>query len=395
MTSRGSIRFQSLSEWLGRKLTEHSEENFLPAARKTLRKFAMREAADFLRINQNTFRHYISTLSDRIPTGELDKSNRRYFTLEEIHRIQGILLQEGKTDPKAYPRRRGYECCMVITCITPRQGSGASTLTAHVAANLALRGYRVLCCDLDPQATLTSMLGVTPELEPDMLTAYDMIRDEDLIRARDVIQKTCFPNLDLIPAAMSLMEFEYEAAFPLRNPGTTGAFHTRIANALEPILPDYDVVIFDTPPQLNLTVAAALFASRGVLIPMNASMLDVRSLANFLSMAGNLMEVVETYDPDHRFNFVKQLITRYKATDKPQVQAAGFLRTALGDSVMTTEFIESTAIGDAATTKQTLFEVGPRDVNRKTYDRAIESIRQITAEIEAEIFQVWGRTARS
>lgn len=392
MSSRGSTRFQAISARVTRQLKNFSQEAPPPDARKTLRKFAMREAADFLKINYSTFRHYISALSDRIPTGELDKSNRRHFTLEEIHRIQEILLQEGKTDPKAYPRRRGNEPCVAITCFNPRLGVGTSTLTANVAANLSLLGYRVLCCDLDPQATLTSMLGVTPELEPDTLTAYDMIRNEDPVRARDVIQKTCFPNLDLVPVAMSLMEFEYEAAFPLRNPSTTGAFHTRIANALEPILSDYDVIIFDTPPQLNLTVAAALFASHGVLIPMNASMLDVKSLATFLSMAGNLIEVVETYDPDHRFNFVNHLITRYKATDKPQVQAAGFLRTALGDSVMTAEFVESTVIGDAAAAKQTVFELEPHGANRKTYEWVVESVNRIAAEVEAEIFKVWGRT---
>lgn len=392
MSSRGSTRFQAISARVTRQLKNFSQEAPPPDARKTLRKFAMREAADFLKINYSTFRHYISALSDRIPTGELDKSNRRHFTLEEIHRIQEILLQEGKTDPKAYPRRRENEPCVAITCFNPRLGVGTSTLTANVAANLSLLGYRVLCCDLDPQATLTSMLGVTPELEPDTLTAYDMIRNEDPVRARDVIQKICFPNLDLVPAAMSLMEFEYEAAFPLRNPSTTEAFHTRIANALEPILSDYDVIIFDTPPQLNLTVAAALFASHGVLIPMNASMLDVKSLATFLSMAGNLIEVVETYDPDHRFNFVNHLITRYKATDKPQVQAASFLRTALGDSVMTAEFVESTVIGDAAAAKQTVFELGPHGANRKTYEWVVESVNRIAAEVEAEIFKVWGRT---
>jgi chromosome partitioning protein len=392
MSIKGSKRFQSLSERLRRKLTEHSEENFPPAARKTLRKFAMREAADFLKINQNTFRHYISTLSDRIPTGELDKSNRRYFTLEEIHRIQEILFQEGKTDPKAYPRRRSDDPCVSITCITPRQGAGASTLSAHVAANLALRGYRVLCCDLDPQATLTSMLGVTPELEPDTLTAYDMIRKEDPVRARDVIQKSCFPNIDLIPASTNLMGFEYETALSFRNPDGTEVFHTRIAAALESVQQDYDLILFDTPPQISFAVIAALFASNGVLIPLNASMLDVMSLASFLSLAGNLLEVVEEHAPDHGFDFVKLLITRYEPMDLPQVQMASFLRTVLGPTVMAVEFVKSTAIGDAATTKQTVFEVEPRDVNRKTYDRAIESIGGITAEVEAEIFKAWGRT---
>lgn len=383
----GSRNFQAISDRVVGQLKAYSLEAPPPHARKTLRKFAMPEAADFLKINQNTFRHYISTLRDRLPTGELDKSNRRYFTLEEIHKIQRVLFEEGKTDPKIYPRRRGNEPCMVITCIPPRQGAGTSTLTANVAANLSLLGYRVLCGDLDPQAVMTNMFGVVPEWDPDTPTAYDMIRYSDPVSAREVIRKTNFPGIDLIPSSMNLMRFESDT------PTQTGAFHTRIANAIEPVLPDYDVIIFDTPPQLSLAVTAALFASRGVLIPMNASMLDVRSLATFLSMAGNLMEVVETYDPDHRFNFVKHLITRYKATDKPQIQAAGFLRTALGDSVMTTEFVESTAIMDATAAKQTLFEVEPRGTNRKTYDRAIESIRRITTEIEKEISRSRGRTA--
>ncbi len=52
---------------------------------------------------------------------------------------------------------------------------------------------------------------------------------------------------------------------------------------------------------------------------------------------------------------------------------------------MPVEFLKSTTIEDAANTKQTVFEVERRDVNRKTYDRAIESISRITTEVEAEI----------
>lgn len=391
MIIKGSARFQAISDRVTRLLTEYGQESSPPDAR-TLRKFAMREAADFLGVKQNTFRHYVSSMSDRIPTGELDKSNRRYFTLEEIHEIQRVLFEAGRIDPKVHPRRRGDEPCVAITFFTFRKGSGTSVLSAHVAANLSLLGYRVLFGDFDPQASITNMFGVTPELDPDMPTTYDMIRHVEPVPARDVIQKTCFPNLDLIPAGMSLMKFEYEAGFALRSPSTTGAFHTRIANALEPVLSDYDVVIFDTPPQINLTTAAALFASRGVLIPMNASMLDVRSFAKFLSIAGNLMEVVEAYAPHHKFGFMKHLITRYEVMDRPQVQKASFLRTVLGDSVMAAEFVKHTAIGDAATGKHTLFEVEPRGTNRKAYDQAIESISRITAEIETEIFKARGRT---
>ena len=392
---KGSRNFQAVSDRLVGQLKAHGLQIPPPHTRRTLRKFAMREAADFLKINQNTFRHYISTLRDRLPTGEMDKSNRRYFTLEEIHEIRRVLSEQGKIDSKVFPRRRGDERCMVIACVSPRQCSGTSALTANVAANLALLGYRALCCDLDPQATLTNMFGVTPELDPDMLTAYDLIRHVKPVPARDVIQKTCFPNLDLIPASMNLMEFEYETAVRLRTATQTGGCHARIATALEAVQQDYDIILFDTSPQLSLALAAALFASRGVLIPLNASMLDVRSLASFLAMAGNLMELVEAHAPEHGFDFVKSLISRYEATDKPQVQAAGFLRTALGDSVMTAEFVESATIVDAAAAKQTVFEVEPRGTNRKAYDQAIASISRITAEVEAEIFKACGRTGGS
>lgn len=382
----GSRNFQAISDRVVGQFKAYSLEDHRPHARKTLRKFAMREAADFLRINYSTFRHYVSTLGDRIPTGEMDKSNRRYFTAEEIHEIRRVLFEEEKTDPRIHPRRRSDERCVAITCITPRQGAGTSTLSAHVAANLSLLGYRVLCGDLDPQAVMTNMFGVMPEWDPNTPTAYDMIRYSDPVPAREVIRKTYFPGIDLIPSSMNLMRFESDT------PTQTGAFHTRIANAIEPVLPDYDVIIFDTPPQLSLAVAAALFASRGVLIPLNASMLDVMSLTSFLSMAGSLMELVEAHAPEHGFDFVKLQITRYEATDQPQVQMASFLRTVLGSSVMAAEFVKSTAIVDAAATKQTVFEVEPRGDNRKTYERVVESVNRITAEVEAEIFKVWGRT---
>lgn len=119
------------------------------------------------------------------------------------------------------------------------------------------------------------------------------------------------------------------------------------------------------------------------------------SLASFLGIAGNLMEGVEAHAPDHRFDFVKLLITRYEPMDQAQVHAASFLRNVLGPTVRTAEFVESTAIVDAAAAKQTLFEMEPRGANRKTYEWVVASVNRITAEVEAEIFKVWGRTGGS
>jgi chromosome partitioning protein len=60
--------------------------------------------------------------------------------------------------------------------------------------------------------------------------------------------------------------------------------------------------------------------------------------------------------------------------------------------VLSAEFLKSTAVGDAANTQQSIFEVEPRDVNRRTYERAIESVSRVTDEVEREILKAWGRS---
>lgn len=391
MSEQGSQRLGLYSKRLIKAIDAHSKEAFPPNAQKTLREFSMREVADFLRINQNTFRHYITNMADRIPTGRLDKSNRRYFKVEEFRAIQDVLIKEGKLKLEQIPRRQEGEGLQVLTCFNLKGGVSKTSATVHLCEILALRGYRVLAIDLDAQASLTNLFGITPEMAPDMPSAYDAIRYKEALPVKKVIQKTYFPNIDLMPSSMDIIEFEYETALSFRNPKESKPFHKRMKDALDEVRDDYDVVIIDTPPQMSFAVISALFASTGVLIPLNASMLDTMSLASFLGMASELMGVVQKHAPEHSFDFIRFLITRYESTDMPQVQMAGFLRTVLGTAVMSTEFLKSTAIGDAANTKQPVFEIEPRDVNKKTYDRVIESIGRIADELEAEFMKSWGR----
>lgn len=386
---QASQRFEIMSKRLAGRLREHAEETFPPDAQKGLRRFSMREAADLLRINLNTFRHHVSNL-EGFPEGILEGGNRRAFSAAELVEAQRILLETGRIKPEEHPHRRPGEACQVLTVFNLKGGSAKTSTVAHVGQLMGLRGFRVLLVDLDSQASLTNLFGVTPEFDPDMPTSYDLIRAEGALPASDVIRKTNFPTVDLIPASMDIMEYEFEVALSFRT--GTSAFHRQLREALEPVLEQYDLVIIDTPPQLNFSVISAIFASTGVLIPLNASMLDVMSLSSFLKMASGLMAVVESHAPDHGLNFVRVLITRYEQTDGPQVQISSLLRTVLGDTVLPAEFLKSTAVGDAANTQQSIFEVEPRDVNRRTYERAIESVSRVTDEVEREILKAWGRT---
>ena len=392
MATLGSGALQGYAERLSRSLREHTQEAFPPDARKTLRNFSMRETADYLGVNQNTFRAYIKSYEGRMPTGTLVNGSRRQFSGVEMDEIRQFLWQEGKIDLKEYRRRQPGEKLQVITMVNLKGGVAKTTLATSVAQGLGLLGYRVLVVDLDAQASLTNLFGLTPEADPDMPTVYDVIRFRDPLPMQDVIRKTYFPTIDILPVSMDVIEFEYETALSFRDPETVRPFHGRISEALAQVDGDYDVVLIDSPPQMSFAVISALFASTGILVPLTASMLDMMSLSTFLSMTSDLMQIVESQSYEKSFDFVRFILTRFESTDQPQVQVASYLRTVLGKSVMGPEFVKSTAIGDAANTAQPIFEVDPREMNRRTYDRVMESIGRIIEDLERDLAASWGRS---
>lgn len=388
---RGSKRLETFSSKLSKSLQDHSTEIFPPDAQKGLRSYSMKEVGDFIGINPNTFRHYIKTYADKMPTGTLVNGNRRYFTAEEMQEIREFLWKEGRISIKEYRRRQPGEELKVITVFNLKGGVSKTSSTTNLAQLLALRGYRLLLVDLDAQASMTNLFGLSPELMPDMPSSYNVVSYKAPLPIREVIRKTYFPGIALVPASMDIIEFEYETALSFRDGKSGSPFHSRMAEALDQVRDDYDIVMFDTPPQLSFAVISALFASTGMLIPLTASMLDVMSLATFMDMASELMQVVEEQDRDKTYDFIRFLITRYETGDQPQLQVASYLRTVLGDSVMSNEFVKSTAIGDAANTKQPVLEVEPRDMTKSTYDRIVTSISGIADEVEADLRKAWGR----
>jgi chromosome partitioning protein len=257
-----------------------------------------------------------------------------------------------------------------------------------------MRGYRTLAIDLDPQASLSSLLGIQPEFDVGPgETLYGAIRYEDAVPLRDVIRKTYFAGLDVIPANLELQEFEHDTPRVLaeRKRSSDRLFFARVAHALATVDDDYDVVVLDCPPALGFLTLSALCAARSVLITIHPQMLDVASMSQFLHMTASLLKVVEQAGGDAQYDFLRYLVTRYEPQDGPQTRIVGLMRSLFNERVMTNTMLKSTAIADAGITKQTLYEVGKADVTRQTYDRAIESLDAVNAEIEEMILKAWGR----
>ena len=375
---------------LSKRLRAQQVRDFPPSAQKTIRRFSPAEAARLIGIHEGYLRQIVS--EGKGPPASAN--GRRTYAIEDIESLRAELERAGKGSRRYIPRRRGDERLQVLSVMNFKGGSGKTTTAAHLAQFLALRGYRVLAIDLDPQASLSALFGQQPELDVgENETLYGAIRyGEGRREMAEIVRATYIPNLHLVPGQLELMEFEHETPKSLmESSGRHSLFFARIGEALAQVAEAYDVVVIDCPPQLGFLTLSALCAATAVLITVHPQMLDVMSMSQFLNMTGSLLDVVAAAGGATQYDWMRYLVTRYEPSDGPQTTMVGLMRSIFGGRVLTHPMVKSTAIADAGLTKQTLYEVERQQFTRGTYDRAIEALDLVNGEIEALIKQVWRR----
>ena len=376
---------------ISEKLNMLRVEHYPPDARKRLRAFSLAEVAYFLGVTQSNVKKL--HLEGKGPTPTTSQSGRRTYTAEQMLELRQYLDRHGRSDVKRYvPHRRAGEGLQVISVVNFKGGSGKTTTAAHLAQHLALTGHRVLAVDLDPQASLTALHGIQPELDQ-YSSLYDAIRyDDKRVPIEDVIRPTNFPGLDIVPANLELQEYEYDT--PLAATTSRGGgklFFTRITAALKEVDDRYDVVVIDCPPQLGYLTLTALSASTSAVITVHPQMLDVMSMSQFLQMLGGILDSIVKAGAEVRLSWFRYLVTRYEPTDGPQAQMVGFMQALFPKQVLASQMLKSTAISDAGITNQTLYEVDRGHMIRSTYDRALESLNAVNEEIVDLVHRAWGR----
>jgi len=165
----------------------------------------------------------------------------------------------------------------VVTVINQKGGVGKTTTVINIAAQLALRGFRVLVIDSDSQGNCATGLGV--DKSKVRTTTRDLILKPET--AVDSRHATAVDNLHIIVGDKNLIGLEQEM---MRQLGR----EKRMKEALEPLLAHYDLVLIDTPPSLGLVTINALVASDGILVPVQTEYFALEGLA---LLAGTIREV--------------------------------------------------------------------------------------------------------
>jgi chromosome partitioning protein len=390
------IRILEHARILSQQMQGLSSRLFPPDSRKTLRSFSSGEAARLIGVSDGYLRQL--SLDGIGPMPEVSPTGRRLYTLAQINALRVHIAQAKPREALSIlPRRRAGERLQTIACTNFKGGSAKTTTCIYLAQFLALRGYRVLAIDLDPQASLTAMLGVQPEFEVgDGDTAYGALRYGEARRPfAQCVRRTYFDGLDLVPGNLELMEFEHETPQSLisgkRDAG--GLFFERLGRAVGEVEADYDIVLIDCPPQLGYLTLGAVCSATALLVTIHPQMVDVASMSQFLLMAADLMSVVRKAGGDLTHDFLRYVVTRHEPHDGPQSQVVALLRGLFNEDVLAATVWKSTAIADAGLTKQTLYELERSAVGRATYDRAIESLDAVNSEILGLVHKVWGRAA--
>lgn len=166
----------------------------------------------------------------------------------------------------------------VISLVNQKGGVGKTTTSINLSASLGKLGKRTLLIDLDPQGNTSTGLGIN---KGDIKgSIYECLNGTKL--AKDVIIKTRFTNLSLLPSSINLAGINIELMdMTEKNPGFK--MQAQLKNILEPIKDKYDYVIIDCPPSLDILTTNALVASDSVIIPVQCEFFALQGITQLLN----------------------------------------------------------------------------------------------------------------
>ncbi len=246
----------------------------------------------------------------------------------------------------------------VVAIVNQKGGVGKSTTAINLAAYLADKGEKILVVDMDPQGNATSGLGVSPDSNGCM---YDVLLDNKPLQ--EVALQTAVPNLKVAPATINLVGAEVELVSAL-------AREFKLKKALEK-LPEgeYDRVLMDCPPSLDLLTLNALTAADEVLIPMQCEYYALEGLTQLMQ---SIRMVREELNPALRVGGV--LLTMYDPRTNLSRQVAQEVRSFFGDRVYQTIVPRNVRLSEAPSFGLPITRYAPSSTGAEAYEAVAEEV---------------------
>jgi len=404
-----------------------------PEGKKALRLFSTWEITKYLiPVAQAHFRRVLKQ-NPTLPQGRSEtEGGAKWFTLDEVLRLRAHFAALGSKAKEYTPYRPAGLPAKMVAVANFKGGVGKTSTAAHLAMSAALDGYRVLVVDLDSQGSMTSIFGgrvadewqtVFPLLArhyaeflqgenrarmgrgEDALPLDDVLSEALSIGAGDLIQKTHWPNIDLIGAQLNLYWSEFQVPV-WRMQGRSWKLWDALADRLaaDGVLDGYDLIFLDTPPALGYLTINGLAAADILLVPVGASFLEFDSTGRFFDMLHSTFASIEQGEnmaaralgrPGLAFEWdaVRAVVTRYDGAQ--QAELAGLMQAYLGRTLSPHRQDFTALIGQAGEQVNGIYEADYRDFNRETYARGRETFDLTYAAFKRLLAGIWRRDEKA
>ncbi|MDH3418527.1 MAG: AAA family ATPase [Gammaproteobacteria bacterium] len=219
----------------------------------------------------------------------------------------------------------------IVAIANQKGGVGKTTTCVNLAASLAATHRRVLVVDLDPQGNATMGCGIDKSALD--LTVCDVLLDD--VEPREAIVQAVEGNFSVLPGNQSLTLAEVELV-------TQAEREFRLRDALASVAGDYDYVLIDCPPSLNMLTVNALAAADGVLIPMQC---EYYALEGLTALLGTIEQIRSGANPRLQLHGI--LRTMFDPRNNLATEVSGQLMHHFGDRVFRTVIPRNVRLAEA------------------------------------------------
>ncbi|WP_289085692.1 AAA family ATPase [uncultured Sulfitobacter sp.] len=405
---------------------------FSPGEIKALRPFSIWEISQFMfDVPADTLRKKLAD-DPTLPQGLTEEDGRqRWFSLEEINELRRRAKFRGRKLLPERPRGRA----MRVAVSNFKGGVGKTVVAQHLAHAAALDGYRVLCVDFDPQATLTHSMGLTEVKESHTvwgIMCRDLCRESNRImesyddpddcpypaadelpedvqsigaqRFQEFIQPTCWPTIDIIPSCANAAFVEFASA-QYRALHKAWSFFGCVARYLDELPDDqYDIIIFDCPPAIGYQSLNAAFAADILYIPSGPGYWEYDSTTSYLGQLGDAMaDISEGFASlaadagitlPKQFSDIRLLMTRFESNNPLHSAMIDAFKNVFGADVCAHPIEMTRAVEQSGRFQMSVYEQDYRQMTRETWKRARQSFDRAYDEFLQTVLEAWKKNGK-